>query len=82
MGVVMLYFATATEKIEAEFVYTTMRDLTPGESEEWGFLYTFQEHKERLERARCSVMKNRRRGRCAVVLVGVGLLLQGVAIWL
>lgn len=81
LGVVMLYVATSTEKIEAELSYKIMRDLTPGKGEEWVFPYSFQEHEDRLERARYLVITNRRRGRCAVVLVGVGFLLQGIAAW-
>ena len=42
----------------------------------------FEEHLERLERSRTRVAKNRRRGRYGLVLVIVGFVLQGVAIWL
>ena len=81
LGVGILLFCTSISKIEAELTYKVVRAFTD-EGGEWSQPYSFEEHLERLERSRTRVTKNRRRGWYGLVLVIVGFVLQGVAIWL
>ena len=81
LGGGVLFVYTSTEKIEAELSYKLVREFTD-EDGEWLHPFSFEEHMGRLERARTFVVRNRRRARAGLMLVGAGFLLQGVALWL
>ncbi|WP_423918553.1 hypothetical protein [Candidatus Poriferisodalis sp.] len=81
VGVILLYITTSQNKIEAELSYKIVREFTEPDGESL-HPFTRDEHERRLERSRRRIASNDRRRQFGLGLVALGIIAQGVALWL
>ena len=77
VGVSLLFYTSLPRHVEAEMAVRMMSELTKdAEGKEWGFPYSFEEHKQRLARSEQAVRRNTNGSRFALGMILVGFVLQ------
>ena len=81
IGVGILFVTTSSRKLEAELAFNLVKDCT-NEGEEWLQPYSFEEHKRSLAIAEQRIRHNYRWQWSGLGLVILGVILQGLGLFL